>query len=115
MPVSAPEPINAQHDLTRISCGKPSLDNWLRVRALSNHQKGFTAVMVVHDAGRMIGHYGLAPTAIMPTAMPRTGLLKHALDDPNGLMRARSSGGRRFASPLVQSRKPAQTMHLFTG
>lgn len=27
--------------------------------------------MVVHDAGRVIGYYGLAPTAIIPTAMPR--------------------------------------------
>lgn len=27
--------------------------------------------MVVHDAGRVIGYYGLAPTAIVPTTMPR--------------------------------------------
>ena len=28
--------------------------------------------MVVHDAGRVIGYYGLAPTAIIPTALPRS-------------------------------------------
>lgn len=28
--------------------------------------------MVVHDAGRVIGYYGLAPTAIVLTAMPRS-------------------------------------------
>jgi GNAT superfamily N-acetyltransferase len=28
--------------------------------------------MVVHDAGRVVGYYGLAPTAIVPTAMPRS-------------------------------------------
>jgi GNAT superfamily N-acetyltransferase len=28
--------------------------------------------MVVHDAGRVISYYGLAPTAIVPTAMPRS-------------------------------------------
>jgi GNAT superfamily N-acetyltransferase len=72
MPISAPEPLNDLHDLSQFSCGKPSLDNWLKQRALSNHRKGFTAVMVVHDAGRVFGYYGLAPTAIIPTAMPRT-------------------------------------------
>lgn len=72
MAISAPEPLNAGHDLSHFDCGKPSLDNWLRRRALSNQRKGFTAVMVVHDAGRVIGYYGLAPTAIIPAAMPRS-------------------------------------------
>lgn len=72
MPISAPEPLNERHDLSQFSCGKPSLDNWLRLRALSNHRKGFTAVTVVHDAERVVGYYGLAPTAVVPTAMPRS-------------------------------------------
>ncbi|KUR73981.1 GCN5 family acetyltransferase [Novosphingobium sp. Fuku2-ISO-50] len=71
MPISAPEPLNDLHDLSQFTSGKPSLDNWLKQRALSNHRKGFTAVTVVHDAGRVVGYYGLAPTAIIPTAMPR--------------------------------------------
>jgi len=28
--------------------------------------------MVVHDAGRVIGYYGLAPTAVVPSALPRS-------------------------------------------
>lgn len=72
MVLSAPEPLTAAHDVSAFSCGKPALDHWLRTRALSNQEKGFTAVMVVHDDGRVVGYYGLAPTAIVPGALPRS-------------------------------------------
>lgn len=72
MPISAPEPLSDVHDLSQFSCGKPLLDNWLRTRALSNQKKGFTAVMVVHDASRVVGYYGLAPTAVVPVSLPRS-------------------------------------------
>ncbi|CUW37553.1 protein of unknown function [Magnetospirillum sp. XM-1] len=54
MALSAPEPLNAGRDVSQFSCGKPALDHWLKTRALSNQEKGFTVVMVVHDAGRVI-------------------------------------------------------------
>ena len=63
MSLSAPELLTEKHDVSQFSCGKPSLDHWLKTRALSNQRKGFTVVMVVHEAGR-----GVA-----------SGLLKHAL------------------------------------
>ncbi|MGF6227017.1 GNAT superfamily N-acetyltransferase [Inquilinus ginsengisoli] len=72
MPLSAPEPLTAVHDLSEFSCGKPGLDHWLRTRALANQEKGFTAVMVVHEAGRVVGYYGLAPTAVVPNLLPRS-------------------------------------------
>jgi GNAT superfamily N-acetyltransferase len=68
---SSPEPLTTAHDISRFSCGKPSLDRWLKTRALSNQERGFTAVLVVHEANRVIGYYGLAPTAILPSALPR--------------------------------------------
>jgi GNAT superfamily N-acetyltransferase len=64
--ISGPEVLTAAHDVADFSCGKPSLDRWLKTRALSNQQKGFTAVLVVHEANRVIGYHGLAPTAIVP-------------------------------------------------
>jgi GNAT superfamily N-acetyltransferase len=53
-------------------CGKSALDDWLKRRALSNQEKGFTVVMVVHEARRVVGYYGLSPTAVTPALMPRS-------------------------------------------
>ncbi|PBB38118.1 GNAT family N-acetyltransferase [Mesorhizobium sp. WSM3868] len=72
MALSAPEPLGAAHDVSGFSCGKPTLDHWLKTRALSNQEKGFTAVLVVHEAGRVVGYYGLAPTAVVPSILPRS-------------------------------------------
>ena len=72
MALSAPEPLATHHDVSQFSCGRPALDHWLKTRALSNQEKGFTVVMVVHDAGRVVGFYGLAPSAILPTSLPRS-------------------------------------------
>jgi GNAT superfamily N-acetyltransferase len=70
--LSTPEPLAASHDVSEFSCGYSTLDNWLKTRALSNQQKGFTAVMVVHQEGRVVGYYGLAPTAVVPSVLPRS-------------------------------------------
>ncbi len=70
--VSLPEPLGPAHEVEQFSCGKPSLDNWLKTRALSNHQRGFTVVMVVHQRKRVVGYYGLAPTAVVPSRLPRS-------------------------------------------
>jgi GNAT superfamily N-acetyltransferase len=70
--ISEPELLTAAHNVYEFSCGKPSLDRWLRTRALSNQEKGFTAVMVVHEANRVLGYYGLAPTAVLPATLPRS-------------------------------------------
>lgn len=70
--LSAPELITAAHDVAQFDCGKPTLNRWLQMRALSNQQKGFTAVLVVHVDGQVVGYYGLAPTAVTPVALPRS-------------------------------------------
>ena len=72
MALTAPEALTAAHDVSEFSCGKPTLDHWLETRALSDQEKGFTAVMVVHDDGRVVGYYGLAPTAVVPSVLPRS-------------------------------------------
>jgi GNAT superfamily N-acetyltransferase len=70
--ISDPEPLATSHEVSEFSCGKPSLDRWLKTRALSNQEKGFTVILVVHEANQVIGYYGLAPTAILPSTLPRS-------------------------------------------
>jgi len=72
LPLSSPEILTAAHDVAQFCCGQPALDTWLKSRALSNQEKGFTVVMVVHEAGRVVGYYGLAPTAAIPAVLPRS-------------------------------------------
>lgn len=72
MVLAAPEPLTAAHNVSEFTCGKPTLDHWLKTRALSNQEKGFTAVLVVHEARRVVGYYGLAPAAVVPSALPRS-------------------------------------------
>jgi GNAT superfamily N-acetyltransferase len=70
--LSSPELLNVRHEVSEFSCGKPGLDGWLKTRALSNQEKGFTVVMAAAEGNRVVGYYGLAPTAVVPSVMPRT-------------------------------------------
>jgi GNAT superfamily N-acetyltransferase len=69
--ISPPERLTADHNLSAFDCGKPALNDWLRVHALSNQAKGFTRVMVICSEDRVVGFYGLAPTAVPPTQLSR--------------------------------------------
>lgn len=71
MDLSGPEPLGSDHDVSSFSCGKQALDDWLRTRGLANQQRDFTRVIVVHDQGRVVGYYGLAPTAVAASGVPR--------------------------------------------
>ncbi|AKM11976.1 GNAT family N-acetyltransferase [Croceicoccus naphthovorans] len=72
MGLSPPELLNAAHEVDDFDCGKPSLNHWLKARALANQERGFTAVLVVHEAMRVVGYYGLAPTSVIPGILPRS-------------------------------------------
>ena len=72
MTVSAPEALSELHDVSDFDCGKPALNVWLKSRALRNTRENFTAVRVVHDNMKVVGFYGLAPTAVAPAFLPRS-------------------------------------------
>lgn len=74
MPLSAPVPLAADHELEAFESGEPQLDDWLRKRAGGNHAEGGSRVYVTSDsegAGkRVIGYYALASGSISPELVP---------------------------------------------
>lgn len=72
MRLSDPEPIRPDHDLAAFDSGREEMDGWLRRRALSNHEKGFTSVTVVHVDRRVVGFCGLAASGVAPASAPRS-------------------------------------------
>lgn len=65
MRLTAPQPLRADHDLSTFECGEPSLDDWLRRRALTNQLNGASRTFVVlDDTPRVLGYYALAAGAV---------------------------------------------------
>lgn len=63
--LAAPAPLTSAHQLDAFECGEPSLDEWLRKRAMGNQATGASRTFVVADAaGRVLGYYALAAGAV---------------------------------------------------
>jgi GNAT superfamily N-acetyltransferase len=62
--ISAPEPLGAQHDLSRFECGEQALDDWLKRRAMQNQIGGASRTYVICSAMRVVGYYALAAGAV---------------------------------------------------
>ena len=76
--------LSAAHDLASFSCGKPSLDRWLRARALANQDTGDSRTFVALDAGRVVGFYALTTASAARTGLP--GPLRRNAPDPVPLL-----------------------------
>ncbi|WP_310461481.1 GNAT family N-acetyltransferase [Sphaerotilus sp.] len=105
--LSAPQPLGTHHRLTEFDCGEPSLDDWLRRRALTNHLSGASRTFVVADLDDVVlGYYALAAGALahevatsavrrnMPDPLPVMVLARLAVD--------RRAQGGRVGSALLQ-------------
>jgi GNAT superfamily N-acetyltransferase len=63
--LGSPHPLTASHNLDEFDCGEPSLDEWLKRRALANQSSGASRTFVVVDEdGRVRGYYALAAGAV---------------------------------------------------
>ncbi len=64
MTQAAPAPIDAGHDCSTFASGTPSLDDWLKRRALANHLGGASRCYVSCEGDRVIGYFALAASSI---------------------------------------------------
>ncbi|MGE3993786.1 GNAT family N-acetyltransferase [Pseudorhodoplanes sp.] len=78
----APEPIGPEHDLTNFNSGEPTLDDWLRRRAIRNEVGGASRTYVVCNgkSNRVIAYYCLATGAIAHSAVG--GRIRRNMPDP---------------------------------
>ena len=63
-PLTAPEPLGPQHDVSQFSSGVPALDAWLQGKARLNEAKGGARTYVACDADRVAGFYSLAASSV---------------------------------------------------
>jgi GNAT superfamily N-acetyltransferase len=82
--VSAPEKLRPDHDLSSFDSGTPSLDDWLRRRALRNQESGGSRTYVVCAGKRVIGYYALATGAVAQAEA--TGRTRRNMPDPIPVM-----------------------------
>ena len=73
--LSAPQPLADRHQLADFDCGEPSLNDWLKRRAVKNQAKGSSRTYVVCVGEAVVGYYRIAAGAIghadVPSAMTR--------------------------------------------
>lgn len=78
--LSAPELLSERHVLNDFDSGVPSLDEWLRRRALANQVSGATRTFVVSDQDAVVAYYALASSAVAVDAA--SGRFRRNMPDP---------------------------------
>ncbi len=79
-----PEKLTPNHDLSRFQCGEPSLDDWLRRRALRNEENSASRTYVLCAEKRVVGYYALAVGAVAHNDAP--GRVRRNMPDPVPVM-----------------------------
>src|SRR3989304_2724821 len=82
--LSPPTPIGLGHDLSDFESGEPSLDEWLKKRALKNHASGASRCFVLCAGASVVGYYRLSAGAISHEAAPKA--MRRNMPDPLPLL-----------------------------
>lgn len=69
--LTPPAPITSEDEIECFESGEPSLDAWLKQRALKNHAAGASRCFVVRAGGTVVGYYSLSAGAISREAAPK--------------------------------------------
>ncbi|HAZ61255.1 MAG TPA: GNAT family N-acetyltransferase [Gammaproteobacteria bacterium] len=79
--LTPPQALDASHGLDDFHCGEPTLDDWLKRRALANQVSGASRTFVVADPGaHVVGYYALAAGAV--SHQVATGQVRRNMPDP---------------------------------
>lgn len=67
--LSAPVPLAPEHDVSTFDCGEPTLNDWLRHRALKNESR-FSRTYVVCEGHRVVAYFCISAGAVERSAAP---------------------------------------------
>ena len=99
-PLSPPEPLTDQHELSEFSCGEVALDQWLRQRAGQNERSGASRTYVVCDGTAVVAYYALAVGSIEHRFAP--GNIRRNMPEPIPVMvLGRLAVDRRYAGRSI--------------
>lgn len=83
--LSTPEPLTSAHFLDKFNSGEPSLDDWLKKRALANQASGASRTFVVVDQHQKVcGYYAMAAGAVAHQSA--TSSVRRNMPDPVPVM-----------------------------
>jgi GNAT superfamily N-acetyltransferase len=80
----APAPLTATHHLADFDCGEPSLDHWLKTKALRNERNGASRTYVVCADEQVAGYYCLATGSVVSAVAP--GRIRRNMPEPIPVM-----------------------------
>lgn len=99
-PLSPPEPLTDQHEVSEFSCGEVALDQWLRQRAGQNERSGASRTYVVCDGTAVVAYYALAVGSIEHRFA--TGNIRRNMPEPIPVMvLGRLAVDRRYAGRSI--------------
>ncbi len=82
--LTPPEKLRDDHDLSLFQCGEPSLNDWLRRRALQNEESGASRTYVVCVGLRVVAYYAFAVGAVAHAGA--AGRVRRNMPDPVPVM-----------------------------
>lgn len=110
MQVGAPHPLTERDNCSAFDCGEPSLNDWLRRKALANQISGASRTFVITGTGasasQVQGYYALAAGAV--SHADSTSAIRRNMPDPIPVMVLgrlaidRSNHGQGLGSALLK-------------
>jgi GNAT superfamily N-acetyltransferase len=69
--LSPPAPLTEEHDSRAFFCGKPPLDDFLKLHALAKQRAKLSRTYVVTEGGSIVGYYTLAHSVVRQDETPK--------------------------------------------